>query len=140
MPDDYYRGDQQSGVSAPDLSKDCTYPEHIVRARGKRTQYTSVSLDPRRIRDFGDAVYVVIRPRLCRDNHVLREHEALMASLRVSVRASDKAERARAIQAVRYAKRRREGLIEWAFDTSGVDRKDLVTWAYGQVQEYFTKV
>ena len=51
---DYFRRDQRDGVSPPDLSKDCTFAEHIVHARGKRTQFTSVSLDLSKIRDFGD--------------------------------------------------------------------------------------
>jgi hypothetical protein len=41
----YFRRDQRDGVGPPDLSKVCTYAEHIVHARGKRTQFTSVSLN-----------------------------------------------------------------------------------------------
>ena len=54
---EYFRRDQSDGISPPDPSKVCTFAEHIVRARGKRTNYTSVSLDPSKIRDFGDALY-----------------------------------------------------------------------------------
>ena len=61
-PPDYFRRDQADGVTAPDLSKDCSYAEHIVRARGKRTQLTSVSLDPQKINDFGPALYRALRP------------------------------------------------------------------------------
>jgi hypothetical protein len=44
---DYFRRDQAVGVAAPDLLKDCSYAEHIVHARGKRTQLTGISLDPK---------------------------------------------------------------------------------------------
>jgi len=39
---DYFRQDQSDGISPPDLTKNTTFAEHIVRARGKRTKYTSV--------------------------------------------------------------------------------------------------
>ena len=52
-PCDYFRQDKETGFTAPDLSKNCTDAEHIVRARGKRTQLTSVSLAPTKIHDFG---------------------------------------------------------------------------------------
>jgi hypothetical protein len=35
----YYRKDQSSGITAPNLAKCCSYAEHIVSARGKRDQY-----------------------------------------------------------------------------------------------------
>jgi hypothetical protein len=50
-----------------------------------------------------------------------------------------KEERARATQAQRYAKRRLEGLIEWHFIYDGVDWKALISWAFQNVQKYFTK-
>src|SRR5271155_4006621 len=35
---DYFRGDQQAGVTAPDLTKECDFHDHIVHARGKNDQ------------------------------------------------------------------------------------------------------
>jgi hypothetical protein len=137
---DYFRRDQDGGVTAPDLSKDCTYAEHIVRARGKRTQLTSVSLAPHKIRDFGPALYRVLRDEIDRDDHTIVEHSDLMGHLRNVAESSDKEERARAIQAQRYAKRRLEGLVKWEFSIGGIDRKALITWAFGNVQKYFGKV
>ena len=136
---DYYRRDQQDGVTAPDLSKTCFYAEHIVRARGKRTQYTSVSLDPERIADFGPALYAVLRDRVQAEEHVLVEHDDLLRHLRLIAERQTKAERARAIQALRYARLRLEGLVEWRFNTSGVERKDLIAWAHRHIQEFFHK-
>lgn len=136
---DYFRKDQANGISAPDLSKECTYAEHIVRARGKRTQLTSISQAPDKINDFGPILYQAIRESIDRDNHSLIEHKELMEQLRSAADANEKEERARAIQALRYAKRRLEGLIEWNFPISGIDRKDLITWAFRKVQEYFEK-
>jgi hypothetical protein len=137
---EYFRRDNKRGVSAPDLSKECTFAEHIVHARGKRTQFTSVSLDLSKIRDFGDTDYRLIQDRLVADRHTLVEHESLVESLREAVRGEEKAERLRAAQALRYATRRKEGLVTWAFDISGVARKGLITWAEKKVQVYFARV
>lgn len=139
-PDTYYRGDQENGITAPDLSKACTYAEHIVKARGKKSQFTSVSLDKDKIRDFGEVVYQLLRDKLNSDAHLLVEHDALISTLQEVAQHEDKDEKLRAVQALRYAKKRKEGVIEWKFNTSTVQRKDLITWAYGKVQVYFQKV
>ncbi len=60
-----------------------------------------------------------------------------MQQLRAAAESNQKEDRARAIQALRYAKRRREGLVRWNFSLAGVDRKDLITWAFRNVQRYF---
>jgi hypothetical protein len=138
--DDYYRRDRESGVTAPDLSKLCTYAEHIVRARGKRTKYTSLSLDPDKIDDFGPALYRALRAKIGAGGHTLIEHRELMQNLSEAVLHGDKLERRRALQAQRYAIRRREGLVDWSFDIAGVERKELITWTFGQVQRFFRKV
>lgn len=137
---DYFRRDQTDGLTAPDLSKICTEAEHIVRARGKRTSMTSVSLDPKKIDDFGPSLYQAIRPCIEGDGHTFIEHGALLEQLRKTALSTDKAERARAIQAQRYAKRRLEGLVAWKFDWSSIERKDLITWSFKHIQKYFQKV
>jgi hypothetical protein len=81
---DYFRRDQRDGISPPDLSKDCTFAEHIVHARGKRTKFTSVSLDLSKIRDFGDTDYRLERQKLVSDRHRLIEHEFLISELRAA--------------------------------------------------------
>jgi len=82
----YFRRDQRDGVCPPDLSKVCTYAEHIVHARGKRTQFTSVSLNLAKIKDFGDTDYRLNRERAEGDAHGVVEHEALLSELqRVAV-------------------------------------------------------
>lgn len=138
-PPDYFRRDQTDGVTAPDLSKDCSYAEHIVRARGKRTQLTSVSLDPQKINDFGPALYLALRPDIDGDGHTIIEHLELLQHLRVSAELNEKEERVRALQAQRYAKRRQEGLVKWNFSLGGIDRKDLISWAFQNVQKYFRR-
>jgi hypothetical protein len=140
LPEDYYRRDQKDGVSPPDLAKECTYAEHIVHARGKRTQYTSVSLDLSRICDFGDCNYKLNRAALTTDGHVLVEHSVLLTELRRVVREAEKDERLRAARALQYAQRRKEGLVHWRFDSTGVARKDLFGWAKGKVAPYFTRL
>jgi hypothetical protein len=139
-PDDYFRRDRSEGLTPPDLSKTCSYAEHIVRARGKRTQYTSVSLDPKKIRDFGDALYKAKRPELQADQHAIVEHAQLIQSLQSVVQNETKADRARAIQALRYARSRVEGLVVWRFSVAAVEPKSLVNWAFDKIQQYFTKV
>jgi hypothetical protein len=138
-PRDYFRRDRNEGISPPDLSKDCSFAEHIVHARGKRTQFTSVSLDPAKVRDFGEAIYVFDRVAGAGDNHLLVEHETLMEELHRVAQQETKVERARAIQAFRYAGRRREGLVRWGFDIQGIARKDLINWAHQAVQKYFRR-
>ena len=76
--EDYYRGDQRAGITAPDLSNRCEFAEHIVRARGKRTAYTSVSLDKNAIEVFGECQYVLLRDPLDKDKHGLVEHAELV--------------------------------------------------------------
>jgi hypothetical protein len=138
-PPDYFRRDQADGVTAPDLSKDCSYAEHVVRARGKRTQLTSVSLDSKKLSDFGPVLYRVLRPDIDGDGHAIVEHAELMQQLRATAESSVKEERVRALQAQRYARRRQEGLVRWNFSLGGIERKDLITWAFRNVQKYFNK-
>lgn len=140
VADEYFRKDQSIGVTAPDPTRDCSFSEHIVRARGKRTQLTSLSLAPDKIHDFGPVLYQAIQAKVEYDGHTLIPHSDLMVALRNTALSSDKEERARAIQAQRYAKRRMEGLLRWSFDLSGVDRKDVITWAFRNVQKYFKRV
>ena len=136
---DYFRRDQKDGISPPDLSKDCSFAEHIVHARGKRTKYTSVSLDLSKIRDFGDTSYLFNQGLTAAHGHILVLHEVLLAALRQVIQDQDKADRLRAIQALRYATKRKEGLVDWRFDTASIARKDLIAWAARHVQQYFSK-
>lgn len=136
----YFRRDQAARISPPDLSKPCSYAEHIVHARGKRTQFTSVSLDPAKIRDFGDTTYRLKRELTQAHGHALVEHEELLDELRRVINEGSKAERARAIHARRYATWRKEGLVRWSFNFAGVKRKGLIAWAETRVQVYFSRV
>lgn len=137
---DYFRRDQRTGISPPDLLKDCTFAEHIVHARGKRTRFTSISLDPAKIRDMGETTYRLRRQKTEEDGHKVLDHEALLASLIRTAQRETEAERARAIQALRYARRRKEGLVDWGFDISSMPRKEVIPWAEKKVQAYFARV
>lgn len=136
---DYFRGDQRSGVTAPDLSKDVSYAEHIVKARGKRTQLTSVSKSLDKIRDLGDQIYRFKQQEAAEDEHKLVVHEVLLDALRAEARGESREAKLKAVQALRYARKRLEGLVCWSFDITGVERKDLITWAFARVQPYFEK-
>lgn len=139
-PTDYFRRDQENGVTPPDLSKTCTFAEHIVHARGRRTQFTSITLHPHKCRDMGEATYWLRRSEVDHDGHRVVEHAELLAALEDAARDGEKADRIRAIQAARYARRRSEGLIDWRFDTTGIARKDLISFARERIAPYFVKV
>jgi len=140
MTREYFRKDRAAGVTAPDLTKSCSVAEHVVRARGKRTNFTSVSLDLARLRDLGEAEYRLDGGQTEADGHRIIEHDVLISMLRDICQNSDKQERARALQAIRYAKSRLEALVEWKFDISAVARKDVIAWAYKRIQKYFTQI
>ncbi len=136
----YFRRDQSDGITAPDLTKTCSYAEHIVKSRGKKTQYTSVSANLVKIRIFGDTNYQMDRDKAAMDGHGLVEHATLMQALRKEAHEGEKEVRLHAVSALRYATMRCEGLVVWGFDISGVARKDVITWAHERVQAYFVKV
>ena len=140
MTQEYFRRDRSAGVTAPDLTKLCSVPEHVVRARGKKTNFTSVSLDLARLQDLGEAEYRLDSGQTEADRHRIIEHHVLISMLRDVCQNSDKQERARALQGIRYVKSRLEALVEWKFDISAVARKDVITWAYSRIQKYFTKI
>ena len=99
-----------------------------------------MSLDLTRIRDLGAQSYRLRREEATADGHRIVEHEALVLNLRQLISEGEKGERQKAIQAFRYASNRREGLVDWQFDISGVERKDLINWATARVQRYFSRV
>jgi hypothetical protein len=69
----------------------------------------------------------------------LVEHEDLIQRLRDEACHEDKAARLRAVRALQYAKRRREGLVEWKFDISGIERKNVIEWTRQHIQGFFEK-
>lgn len=139
-PRSYYRGDQASGVTGPNLAQTCTFAEHICRARGKRTQFTSISLDPTKVRDFGDVTYRLKRLEADAGGHETIEHETLLGELRAAVQQSVKGARSQAIQALRRARLRKEGLVRWRFNISSLPMATLIAWAEERVQYFFEKM
>jgi hypothetical protein len=81
-----------------------------------------------------------LRGELTGGGHGLVEHVELMQQLRVAAESGAKEERVRALQAQRYAKRRLEGLVKWNFSLTGIDRKDLISWAFRNIQKYFRRI
>lgn len=135
----YFRRDQAAGITAPNLLKRCTFAEHVVRARGKRTAFTSVTLDPTVNSDFGETTYQLKRPLVDNGGHVVVEHIRLMSELTKAARQQEKGERVRALQAIRYARKRKEGLVDWRFDIKSIEEKDIINWASSKVAAFFTK-
>jgi len=138
--DEYFRRDQERGITGPDLSKTCTLAEHVVQARGKRTQFTSVSRDRESIRDFGETLYRLLVQPLLADRHMLLEHDDLVRRLFQVIREASGKEKDLALRAIRRVRKRKEGLVEWHFDSGGVERKDLIHWATEKVREFFVRV
>jgi hypothetical protein len=137
---DLFRRDEQSGVSPPNLADTSSHAEHIVHARGKRTRFTSVSQSRDAIRDFdGEQLWLALRDDLKKAKHLVIEHEALLKGLRELLTTGSGDEKERAARALPRAKKRLEALVEWTFDISKVERKDLITWAAKQVVPFFKK-
>lgn len=137
---DYFRGDQQAGVTPPDLSKRCALHDHIVNARGKKTAHTSVSLNRRAIARFGECDYLLLRDKLDADKHEFTEHEDLLLRLTEVARSETKSERTKALKAIQLARHNKEGIVTWVFDTTSVDTKDRITWAASRIQPYFRRI
>jgi len=68
-----------------------------------------------------------VRNFIDNDGHEIIEHEELINNLRDTALSGNKSERARAIQAQRYAKRRLECLVNWNFQIDGIERKSIIT-------------
>ena len=137
---EYFRRDREGGVTAPDLSKDCHWAAHVVRARGRRSRFTSVSLDKAKIEIFGPSLYLALRDKIEEEGHNIIEHNTLLEALRSQAHSTEKADRLQALQAIRYSTARKEGLIDWNFDTSRVERKDIITYGYKSVQQFFREI
>jgi len=88
---------------------------------------------------FGDQLYRLNRDKLVEDGHTLIEHLRLLAALREEVKNEDKGARLKAVQALRYARLRAEGLVEWSFDLRGLDPRSRFRWAAAQIRPYFAR-
>lgn len=137
---EYYRGDEANNITPPDLADQSSYAEHIVKARGKRSRFTSISTDPTSIRDFGTQLWRALQPALSAGGHDIEPHNALLQTLLNQAHTDpDKSTRQLARKAHGRAQKRREALICWHFNVSGVERKALQAWAQRHVQPYFAK-
>ncbi len=138
----YYRGDSSKGITPPNLAVESTIPEHIVRARGKKTNFTSVSLDKDKVKSFGDAIYTLLNDILHTDMHKLIEHKQVLESLRTFAKGDDPKQKDLALRAIPRAKSNLEGLIRWNFkipsDVGGSTK--LISWVSPKVQKYFDKL
>jgi hypothetical protein len=137
---EYFRRDQADGISPPNLADRSSMAEHIVHARGKRTRFTSLSVDPSTIVEFGPQLWRLLQPKLMGDGHGLVDHEALVRTLRDEARSAvDPIAQDLAARALLRAIRRREALVSWSSDVSRVARKELSEWARLRVRPYFVK-
>jgi len=136
---DLYRRDQTDGISPPNLIDSSTFAEHVVHSRGKRTKYTSLSSIPDLVREFGDQLWKLIQPKITDEGHILVSNTDLLEQLQCDIREGDDHTRELASRAIHRVKNRREWLVDWHFDVSGVDRKDLITWASRHVRPYFVR-
>lgn len=136
----YYRRDQADGVTPPNLAdEESTYAEHIVHARGKRTRFTSLSDDPSTIADFGPQLWRLRQLELRDGGHRVEHHDALIQALRVQTGDARPDVRQLARKALQRAQKRREALVIWCFNISGVAPKALPEWARPHVRPYFAR-
>jgi hypothetical protein len=139
-PSEYFRRDQADGITPPNLADDSSFAEHIVHARGKRTQLTSLSLAPAAIVKFGPQLWRLLHPKLASDGHGVVDHDTLVRTLRDEARSHpDPVAQDLAVRALKRAIPLREALVCWSFDVSRVARKDLSEWARPHVRPYFVK-
>ena len=136
---DLFRRDQTDGISPPNLADESTYAEHVVRARGKTSRFTSLSLDPSVIRDFGNELWRADQAKIRAAEHLIVSHADLAIALRAAVRGSNDDDRERAARALPRVLARKEALVHWKFDCAHVERKDLITWATARVRDYFSR-
>lgn len=140
MGQDYFRQDQEDGITPPNLGDSSTFAEHIVHARGKRTRYTSLSTDPEAIKIFGPQLWRFHEAAATQEGHRVVTHEELLTWLKQECTSSpDPKARDLAIRALPRARQRREALVVWNFQTSNVERKLLTEWARPHVRKYFSK-
>ena len=108
-------------------------------ARGKRTQFTSVSESDDAIKHFSGELYRCSQTQITGDGHTFVEHSSLVDSLREEILRSRRGDKIKAERALQYATRAREALIDWQFDFRRVLRKDRITRCGTQIQPYFTR-
>ncbi|MBB2165170.1 hypothetical protein HLH26_11610 [Gluconacetobacter sp. 1b LMG 1731] len=137
---EYFRGDEKSGITAPNLANICCYVDHIVKARGRKTQYTSVSLAPNSIQIFGEVMYRLLRTQAESDGHDVVEHHNLITDIQNTIKKSVKADKIKAARALQYAQKRKEGLVVWNFKLKNLKSKWIIRYAHIRIQKYFDKV
>ena len=136
---EFFRCDQADLVTGPNLANTTSYAEHIVHARGKRTQFTSLSEDATKIREFGPQLWKLLLAVAKQNNHTILGHQDLMAALRRELDSEDDAASELALRAIPRAKKRVEALIVWNFDVPAAVKKNPINWATTQIQKFFIK-
>lgn len=78
---DYYRKDHPKGITPinPDFEKDVV--EHITKARGTKTRYTSVSNSLLSIRWVNGVGYKVVTEKVLTDSHEILNYDYLLELL-----------------------------------------------------------
>ena len=87
----------------------------------QRSQYSRLMLNIAKCRDFGECTYRLLREPAEADKHKIVEHEHILTELQQTASPKEKDERLKAIHALRYARMRKEGLVDWQFDISRVE-------------------
>ena len=138
-PDQHFRNDSPNGITPPNPDANVSHVDHITKARGKRTQFTSVSQDADSIRHFSGELYRCSRIAVQGDGHTFVEHNDLVDGIRQTILKSRREEKIKAERALQYTTRAKEALINWKFDFRRVPRKDRITRCGDQIQAYFTQ-
>ena len=136
----HYRKDSPNGITPPNPDAARDVIQHITKHRGMKTPYTSVSPDAAPLRRFDGVLYETDSTLVVDDGHSFIDNPSLMATLQAAKNGATRQERILADRALMLARRVKEALVDWHFDTSAVARKDRINWCAGKIQPYFNKV
>lgn len=132
----HYRGDQDKGITAPNLGLDVTFAEHVVKARGRKSNYTSVSENRAAAQIFGK-VYTLDEIGLRNDGHQLFCSISIQKSLQDTIKSGGPQAQL-ALRAVPRVAKNSECLIKWDFKIpSKFTGGSLISWTYNTIQKYF---
>ncbi|GAA4422411.1 hypothetical protein GCM10023155_06000 [Bremerella cremea] len=135
----HFRKDSPNGITPPNPDVSVSPVDHITKARGKKTQYTSVSESEDSIRHFSGQCYRCESSEIVSEGHEVLLHADLLMLLRTTALGAQRAEKIKAERALQLATRAREALIDWKFDLKGVARKDRITHSASQIQKFFVR-
>lgn len=110
--------------------------DHITKARGEKTQYTSVSDELQKLDQFQGVPWECNAIHIAQDLHIVIDFNTLIGLIQSSTERNTKKARART-----HATRAREHLIEWSFSLpSNLNSSTRITWLEKKITTYFKRI